>query len=108
MPAPKKYPDEVKDRAIRLVQDLLIDPDVEVSVTAACSRVGQQLGINPETLRNWVIQAEIDEGHRPGTTTDDATRLAELEREVRELRRANVILRSASAFFAAELDRPSR
>jgi len=59
-------------------------------------------------LRNWVIQAEIDEGHRPGTTTDDATRLAELESEVRELRRANAILKSASAFFAAELDRPSR
>ena len=71
-------------------------------------RIAAQLGINAETLRNWVIQAEIDEGHRPGTTTDDATRLAELEREVRELRRANAILKSASAFFAAELDRPSR
>jgi transposase len=66
------------------------------------------LGINPETLRNWVTQAEIDEGHRPGTTTDDAARLAELERENRELRRANAILKSASAFFAAELDRPQR
>jgi transposase-like protein len=75
---------------------------------AALRRLGEQLGIAPETLRNWVIQAEIDEGHRPGTTTDDATRLAELEREVRELRRANAILKSASAFFAAELDRPSR
>lgn len=71
-------------------------------------RVGEQLVINPETLRNWVIQAEIDEGHRPGTTTNDATRLVELERENRELRRANPILKSASAFFAAELDRPSR
>ena len=71
-------------------------------------RVGEQLGINPETLRYWVTQAEIDEGHRPGTTTDDATRLAELERENRELRRANAIVRSASAFFAAELDRPQR
>jgi transposase len=60
-------------------------------------RIGDQLGINPETLRNWVTQAEIDEGHRPGTTTDDATRLAELEREVRELRRANAILKSAAA-----------
>ena len=74
----------------------------------ALARIGEQLGINPETLRNWVLQAEIDEGHRPGTTTDEATRLAELEREVRELRRANAILKSASAFFAAELDRPSR
>ena len=71
-------------------------------------RIGDQLGINPETLRNWVIQAEIDEGHRLGTTTDDAQRLAQLERENRELRRANAILKSASAFFAAELDRPSR
>jgi transposase len=69
--------------------------------------VGQQLGINAETLRNWVNQAEVDAGERPGTTTSDAQRLAELEREVRELRRSNAILRSASAFFAAELDRPS-
>ncbi len=76
--------------------------------SGALKRIGEQLGINPETLRNWVIQAEIDEGHRPGTTTDDATRLAELEREVRELRRANATLKSASAFFAAELDHPSR
>ena len=60
-----------------------------------------------KTLRNWVQQAEIDAGDRPGVTTDDAARIAELEREVRELRRANAILKSASAFFAAELDRPS-
>lgn len=71
-------------------------------------RVGEQLGINPETLRNWVQQAEIDEGHRPGTTTSEAQRVSELEKEVRELRRANAILRSASVFFAAELDRPQR
>jgi transposase len=67
----------------------------------ALRRVGEQLGIHPETLRNWVNQAEIDAGERPGTSTDDAQRLAELEREVRELRRANAILRSASAFFAS-------
>jgi len=66
------------------------------------------LGINPEALRTWVRQAEIDAGDRPGTTTDEARRIKELEKEVRELRRANAILRSASAFFAAELDRPSR
>ncbi|WP_448640773.1 transposase [Geodermatophilus sp. URMC 63] len=59
-------------------------------------RIGEKLGINSETLRNWVIQAEIDEGHRPGKTTGDAARLAELEREVRELRRANAILKSAA------------
>jgi transposase len=73
----------------------------------ACTRIGQQLGINADTLRGWVQKAEIDGGLRPGTTTDDAARMAELERENRELRRANAILRSASAFFAAELDRPS-
>ena len=71
-------------------------------------RVGEQLGIIPETLRNWVVQAEIDGGHRLGTSTRDAERLAELEKEVRELRRANAILRSASSFFAAELDGPQR
>jgi transposase len=73
-----------------------------------CKRIGEQLGINPETLRGWVKQAEVDAGILPGTTTDQAARVADLEREVRELRRANAILKSASAFFAAELDRPSR
>jgi len=77
-----------------------------VTGPGALRRVGEQLGINPETLRNWVQQAEIDAGARPGTTTSDAQRLA--ERENRELRRANAILKSASAFFAAELDRPQR
>ena len=105
MAAPRKYPDELRERAIRLAVDARRDAATR---TGALKRIGEQLGINPETLRNWVIQAEIDEGHRPGTTTDDATRLVELEREVRELRRANAILKSASAFFAAELDRPSR
>ena len=72
----------------------------------ALRRVGEQLGINPETLRNWVVQAEVDAGSRPGVSTDEARRIAELERENRELRRANEILRTASAFFAAaELDR---
>lgn len=81
------------------------DPATRVG---AFRRVSEQLGINPETLRNWVRQAEIDEGHRPGITSDEAARVAELEKENRELRRANAILRSASAFFAAELDRPHR
>jgi transposase len=66
------------------------------------------LGISAETLRGWVSRAEIDDGQRPGVTTDTLMRLAELERENRELRRANAILKSASAFFAAELDRPHR
>ena len=80
-----------------------------VSRPGAVCRVGEQLGINPETLRGWVNQAEVDAGARAGTTTSDAARLAELEREVKELRRSNApILRSASAFFAAKLDRPQR
>ncbi|WP_372711096.1 transposase [Arthrobacter rhombi] len=70
--------------------------------------MGEQLGVNPEALRNRVQRAETGEGLRPVTTTDDATRLADLEREVRELRRANTILRQISAIFTAELDRPSR
>jgi transposase len=105
MAAPRKYPDELRERATRMAVEARRDPATR---TGALKRIGQQLDINAETLRNWVIQAEIDEGHRPGTTTDDVTRLADLERENRELRRANAILKSASAFFAAELDRPSR
>jgi transposase len=103
--APRKYPEEIRQRAIRLAVEARRDPATRAG---ALRRIGEQLGINPETLRNWVTQAEIDGGDRPGTTTSDAQRLAELEREVRELRRANAILRSASAFFAAELDRPQR
>src|SRR4051794_5527279 len=105
MVAPRKYPDELRERAIRLVLDARADP---ASNKGACARIGGQLGINPETLRGWVARAEVDAGSRPGTTTDQAVRIAELEREVRELRRANAILKSASAFFAAELDRPQR
>lgn len=98
MAAPRKYPEEVRQRAIRLAVEARRDPATR---TGALRRIGEQLGINPETLRNWVTQAEIDGGDRPGTTTSDAQRLAELEREVRELRRANAILKSASAFFAS-------
>ena len=103
MGAPRKYPEELRERAIRMAVDLRRDPATK---QGALQRVGEQLGINPDTLRNWVQQAEIDEGHRPGVSTAEAKRIAELEREVKELRRANEILRTASAFFAAaELDR---
>jgi len=105
MAAPWKYPDELRDRAVRMAVDARKDP---ARRPGALARIGGQLGINPETLRNWVTQVEIDAGSRPGTTTTEAERLTELEREVKELRRANAILRSASAFFAAELDRPRR
>jgi len=68
------------------------------------ARVARQLGIGSESLRSWLKQAEIDGGRRPGTSTGDAQRIAELEREVRELRRSNDILKAASVFFATELD----
>ncbi len=106
MPAPKKYPDELRERAIRFALDLVDGPE-QLSVNAASKRVGEQLGIVPDSLRNWVQQARIDAGDKPGLTTDERARLLQLERENRELRRANAILKSASAFFAAELDRPS-
>ncbi len=105
MPAPKKYPDELRQRAVRLVMDAQKNPS---GGRGACTRIGAQLGIPADTIRGWVRTAEVDQGMRPGTTTVEATRLAELEREVVELRRANAILKSASAFVAAELDRPSR
>jgi transposase len=69
------------------------------------TRVARQLGIGTESLRNWVRQAEIDGGQRPGTSTEDRARIAALEKENRELRRANEILKSAAVFFGAELDR---
>jgi transposase len=106
MAAPSKYPDEVRDRAVRLVRDLVDSGEDGVTITGACRRVGEQLGINTDTLRNWVKLAQEDEGERPGVSTSDRARLIQLEREVRELRRANAILKTASAFFAAELDRP--
>ncbi|WP_078968986.1 transposase [Streptomyces cyaneogriseus] len=71
-------------------------------------RIANQLDVHPEALRGWVKRAEVDEGTVPGTTSTDAARIAELEREVKELRRARAILKSALAFFAAELDRPLR
>jgi len=98
---PWKYPDELRDRAVRLVLDLVKDQDA--SVTAACRKVGGELGIKADTLRGWAKQAQVDRGMRPGTSTADAARIRTLEKENAELRRVNAILRTASAFFAAEL-----
>ncbi len=103
MAAPRRYPDELRERATRMAVEARQNPAAR---DGAIARTADQLGINRETLRNWVVQAEVDAGDRSGTTTDQAQRLAELEREVHELRRADAILKSASAFFAAELDRP--
>jgi transposase len=93
MAAPRKYPEELRERAIRMALDDRRDPQ---SRPSACLRIGKQLGINPETLRGWVIQAEIDEWARPGVSPADAAPILELERENRELRWSNSILRSAS------------
>ena len=101
MPAPRKYSDEMKDRAVRMVTQIRRESGQRYGAIAA---VAIKLGINRETLRGWMRQAEIDSGQRPGTSTTDAQRIAELERENRELRRANDILKAASAFFAREMD----
>ncbi|GGL44867.1 transposase [Planomonospora parontospora] len=105
MAAPRKYPDELRERATRLAVEARKNPAAR---DGAIRRIADRLDIHPEALRTWVKRAETDEGLRPGTTSQDAARIAELEREVKELRRANAILKSASAFFAAELDRPLR
>jgi len=102
MPAPRKYPDELRQRAVRLVLDVARE---DGSIAKACRRIGEQLGINADTLRGWVKQAQVDAGDRPGTTTAESARVRQLERENAELRRANAILRTAAGFFAAELDR---
>jgi len=104
MAAPRKYPDELRDRATRMAVELRQDPATK---QGAIARVAEQLGMHPETLRHWVRQAEIDGGVRPGTTSAESERIAKLEQEVRELRRANHILKTSAAFFAAELDRPT-
>jgi len=103
MPALRKYPPELRERAMRLVQEARKE-DPELSVNQAVIRIGQRVGVNPDTLRGWVKQAQIDAGERPGTTTDDGQRIKQLEAENRELKRANEILLAASSFFARELD----
>jgi transposase len=101
MPAQRKYPEELRERAVKMVFEVR---EREGKGRGEIARVAQQLGIHREALRTWIRQAEIDGGTRPGTTTGESLRIAELEREVRELRRANEILKAASAYFARELD----
>jgi transposase-like protein len=88
VPAPRKYPNELRERAMRLVQEAR-EQDPELSLNAAVRRIGPRIGINPDTLRGWCKQADIDAGRTLGTTTSDAARIKELEREVHELKRAN-------------------
>jgi transposase len=101
----KRYPVEVRERAIRMVLEHEGEYD---SQWAAISSVAQKVGMTPETLRKWVRRAEIDGGLRSGVSTEERARIKKLERENRELRRANEILKAAAAFFGAELDRKQK
>jgi transposase len=101
----KPYAPEFKERAVRMVRQLRIETGQN---QGAIQRVADQLDCGPESLRTWVRQDEVDVGEAPGTTTAEAAQIKALEQENRELRRANAILKSASAFFAAELDRPQK
>ena len=102
MARPNKYPEEFRERAVRMVREWR---ETRGQSGGGINQVASQLGVNHETLRKWVMQADIDGGRRPGVSTEDRARITELEREVRELRRANEILKSAASFFGAELDR---
>jgi transposase len=100
-----RFSAEVRERAVRMVFE---HQSEYRSQWQAIRAIGEKLGVHHESLRIWVRRAEVDEGRRPGLTTDERVRLKELEREVRELRRANEILKSASVFFATELDGRTR
>ena len=102
---PQKYPDELRERAVRMVQEIRRESGESHGVI---TRVAKDLGVGAESLRDWVKRAEIDSGNRPGISTVDAQRIAKLERENKELRRANDILKAASVFFATELDGRTR
>src|SRR5690606_18120726 len=104
-PTTRRYTEEEKAQAVRLVRQLRRELGTE---HGTIQRVADQLGYGVETVRKWVKRADIDEGLKAGTSSEDAARIKAVEQEVKELRRANSILKSASAFFAAELDRPQR
>ena len=97
---PIVYTQEFKQRALRLMEDHL--QDTQCSQWSAAQSVGTKLGVSPHTMRGWLKQARRDAGTEPGATTDELEKLKRLRRENRELRRANEILKTASAFFAAE------
>jgi transposase len=101
-----QYPPELRERAVRLVAECRADHGSEWE---AMRSVAQKLGIGTtETVRKWVRMAEVDAGTRPGVTSEESAELRRLKAEVKELRRANEILKAAAGFFAAELDRPQR
>ena len=102
----KRYPAELKQRAVRMYAEIRRD---QVTDWAAMARVAELLGISTaETVRKWVRQAEIDQGERPGMSSEESAEIRRLKRENAELKRANAILKAASVFFAAELDRPGQ
>jgi transposase len=102
----RRYSPELKERAVRMVGEIRGEHE---SDWAAMARVAELLGVGTaETVRKWVRQAEVDAGERAGTTSEDSAEIKRLKRENAELRRANAILKAASTFFAAELDRPER
>ena len=104
-PSSRRYTPEEKAQAVRMVRQLSKELGTSQGTVR---RVADQLGYGVESVRNWVKQSNIDTGKAPGTTTADAEELKALRQEVKELRRANEILKRASSFFAAELDRPQR
>ena len=101
----RRYTPDEKEQAVRMVRTLRAELGTSQGTVR---RVAEQLGYGVESVRSWVKQAEVDAGEASGTTTAEAARIRQLEQDNRELKRANAILRSASAFFAAELDRPHR
>jgi len=101
MPRHGRYPAELRERAVRMVRE---HRGQYGSEWEAITSIANKLGPTPETVRNWVRQDEIDRGGRGGTSTQEAEQLRELQRELKELRRANEILKAASSFFARELD----
>jgi len=98
---PKKYPAEVHDRAVRMALDRLNDYP---SMWAACQTLAPKLNIGAETLRKWIVQAQVDTGDRVGPTSQELDEIRKLKAEVRDLREVNEILKAASIFFARELD----
>jgi transposase len=106
MPRNTRYAPEVRERAVKMLAE---HRDEYPSEWSAMTSIAGKLGMTPETLRTWVRRAEVDGRLRPGLTTDERQKLKDLEKEVKELRRANEILKDASIFFATELDgRPKR
>jgi transposase len=104
-PTTRRYSPEEKAAAVRMVRSLQAETGMS---HGAVRRVAEQLGYGVESVRSWVRQADVDDGVRPGITTSESERVRDLEQEVRELRRANEILRRAATFFGAELDRQQR